>query len=108
WLKLSVTVKEAVADAEAEISQEEVAQAGSGAPRPGTRQDGGAEQPDIRQRAAHVRPRDPRVRRLVLFGAPPRVQPHSRAPISHPSQTTRICAGPVNLRLAAVRRIAYE
>ena len=40
-MKLSATVKEAVADVEVEISQEEAAEARSGAPRSGTRQDGG-------------------------------------------------------------------
>src|SRR5215510_6482251 len=74
-MKLSATVKEAVADAEVEISQEAVAQADPGAPRPRTRQDGGAEQPDVCQRPAHLRLRDPRVRRLVLLGASSRVQP---------------------------------
>jgi hypothetical protein len=75
-MKLSATVKEAVADAEVEVSQEEGAEAGSGATRPRTRQDGRPEQPDVRQRPANLRPRHSRVRRLVLFGAPPDVQPH--------------------------------
>ena len=47
-MKLSATVKEAVADAEAETSQEEVAQSSSGTPRPRTRQDG------ILRRLAHM------------------------------------------------------
>ena len=55
-------------------------------PDPRTRQDGGAEQPDIRQRPAHLRPRHPRVRRLVLLGAPARVQPHRRAEGLDPRQ----------------------
>ncbi len=33
------------------------------------------------QRPAHLRPRDPRVRRLVLFGASSRVQPHRCLPL---------------------------
>jgi hypothetical protein len=41
-MMLLAAVKEAVADAEAEISQEEVAQTGSGPSRPRARQDGGA------------------------------------------------------------------
>ena len=48
-MKLSATVKEAAADAEVEISQEEAAQAGSGAPGSRTRQDGRPEQPDVCQ-----------------------------------------------------------
>jgi len=38
-------------------------------------------QPDVCQRPANLRPRDSRVRRLVLFGAAPRVQPHCGAPV---------------------------
>ncbi len=49
-MKLSATVKEAVADAEVQISQEEVAEARPRTPGPRTRQDGRAEQPDVRQR----------------------------------------------------------
>jgi integrase len=52
-MKLSATVKEAVADVQVEISQEESAEARPGASGPRTRQDGGAEQPDVRQRPAH-------------------------------------------------------
>ena len=51
-MKLSATVKEAVADAEVEISQKEDSEARPGAPGPGTDQDRGAEQPDICQRSA--------------------------------------------------------
>ena len=69
-MKPSATVKEAVADPEVETSQEEAAEARLSAPGPRTRQDGGAEQPDIRHWPAHLRPRHPRVRRLVLLGAP--------------------------------------
>ena len=68
-MKLSATVKEAVADVQVEISQEEDSEAGSGAPRPRTRQNGRPEQPDVCQRPADVRARDSRVRHLVLFGA---------------------------------------
>ena len=42
-MKLLATVKEAVADAEVEISQEEAAEARLGAPGPRTCQDGRAE-----------------------------------------------------------------
>ena len=48
-MNLSATAKEAVADAEVEISQEEDPESRSGAPGPRTDQDGGAKQPDIRQ-----------------------------------------------------------
>jgi hypothetical protein len=37
----------------------------------------------LRQWSAHLRPRHPRVRRVVLLGAPPRVQPHSGPPLPH-------------------------
>jgi hypothetical protein len=47
-MKLSATVKEAVADAAVKISQEEAAEARLRAPGPRTRQDGRPEQPDIR------------------------------------------------------------
>jgi hypothetical protein len=76
--------------------------------QPRTRQDGGAERHDILKRAAHLRPRDPGVRGMVLFGTPPRVQPHGRAPTSDSPRTTRNAPATINLRLAAVRRIAYE
>src|SRR5437870_5377192 len=92
-MNLSATVKEAVADVQVEISQEEAAQAGSGAPGSRTRQDGRPEQPDVCERPANLRSRDSRVRRLVLFGAPPRVQPHRRAPVPDSPRTTQICAG---------------
>jgi hypothetical protein len=53
--------------AEFEISQEKGAEAGAGAPRPRTGQDSGPEQPDVRERPADLRPRDSRVRELVLL-----------------------------------------
>ena len=92
-MKLSATAKEAVADVQVEISQEEAAQAGSGAPGSRTRQDSRPEQPDVCQRSANLRPRDSRVRRLVLFGAAPRVQPHRRTPVPDSPRTTQVCAG---------------
>jgi integrase len=70
-------VKEAVADKEVKNSEEDT-EARPGAPRPRTRQDGSPEQPNVRQRSANVRPRHSRIRSLVLFGAPSRVQPHRR------------------------------
>src|SRR5260221_11460160 len=92
-MKLSVTAKEAVADVQVEISQEEPAQAGSGAPGSRTRQDSRPEQPDVYQLPADLRPRDSRVGRVVLFGAPPRVQPHRCAPVPNSPRTSQICAG---------------
>jgi hypothetical protein len=46
-MKLSVTVKEAVADVQIEISQEEGAEARLGAPGPRTREDSRPEQPHV-------------------------------------------------------------
>src|SRR5262245_33296343 len=88
---LSATVKEAVADAQGEISQEETTEARSRATRPRTGKDGSAEHADVGQRPANLRPRDSRVRHLVLFGAPPRVQPHRRAPVPDSPRTTWVC-----------------
>ena len=49
---LSATVKEAVAESEVPIKQEEVAQASAGPSRPGTSQAGRPEQPDVRPAAS--------------------------------------------------------
>jgi hypothetical protein len=46
-MKLSATVKEAVADVQIELSQEEGAEARLGAPRSRTCQDSRPEQPDV-------------------------------------------------------------
>ena len=88
--------------------KKEVAEAGSGTSRPRTRQDGSAEQPDVGQRPANVRPRHPRVRRLVLFGASSRVQPHVVLRYRIHLEQRGYAPATINLRLAAVRRIAYE
>ena len=45
------------------------------------------------QRSANLRPRDSRVRCVVLFGAPPCVQSYRRAPVPDSPRTTQICAG---------------
>src|SRR4029453_12554285 len=82
-VKASATVREAVTDAENEISQEEAAKACPRLARPRTRQDGSAEQPHVCQRSADVRPRNQRVRRVVLFRAAPCVQSSSGSPLSH-------------------------
>ena len=47
-----------------------------------------AEQSDIGQRPADVRPRDSRVRGVALLGAAARVQSHRCAPIPHSPGTT--------------------
>jgi site-specific recombinase XerD len=107
-MKLSATVKEAVTDAEIDISQEEDAEARPRPARPRTRQDSGVEQPNFRERPADLRPRHSRVRHLVLLGAAARVQSHRRAPLSDHLEQRGYAPATINLRLAAVRRIAYE
>ena len=107
-VKLSAAVKEAVADAEAEISLEKDTQACSRAPRSGAGQDGRPEQSDLRQWTADLRPRDSRVRGLVLFGPclafNRTVVLRYRIHLEH----SGLAPATINLRLAAVRRIAYE
>ena len=107
-MNLSATAKEAVADAEVETSQEEDAEARPGAPGPRIDQDGGAEQPDIRQRPADLRPRHPRIRRLVLLGA--RLAFNRTVVLRYRIHLEQRWYAPatINLRLAAVRRVAYE
>jgi hypothetical protein len=61
-MKLSATVREAVADAEVEISQEEATEARPRTAGPRTGKDGRAEHADVGQRPANVRPRHSRVR----------------------------------------------
>ena len=94
-MKLSATAKEAVADVQVEISQEEIAQAGSGAPGSRTCQDSRPEQPDVCQRPANLRPRDPRTA-VELLRCRIHLEQRKYAPAT------------INLQLAAVRRIAYE
>jgi integrase len=55
-----------------------------------------------------LRPRNSRIRRLVLFGAPARVQPPRRTPIRIHLEQRGYAPATINLRLAAVRRVAYE
>src|ERR1043166_9255876 len=88
-----VTVKEAVADAQVELSHQESAEAGSGASRARTCQDGGAEQSDLGQRPTNLRACDSRVRSVVLLRPPACVQSHRCALVSDPPRITRIRAG---------------
>jgi hypothetical protein len=57
-----------------------------------TLQNGRAEQPDVRERPAYLRPRHTRVCRLVLFGATPWVQPHCRSRVPDLPRTAGLCA----------------
>jgi hypothetical protein len=70
--------------------------------------DGGAEQPDIRQWAAYIRPRDPRVRRL--YCSEPRLAFNRTVVLRYRIHLQQRGCTPatINLRLAAVRRVAYE
>ena len=107
-MKLSTTVKEAVADAEVEISQEEAAEAGPGTLRPRTRQDGRPEQPDVRQRQ---RTYDHAIREFVAwYCSEPRLAFNRTVVLRYRIHLEQRGYAPttINLRLAAVRRIAYE
>ena len=109
-MKLADDGQEAVAHAEIAIKVpcEEARKACLGAARPRAGQGGRIEQPDLRKWPAYVRPRNHRVWGLMLFGAAASVQPHSRAPLSHPPRAAPLRPATINLRLAAVRRVAYE
>lgn len=98
----------AFADVLRDLGPPLIAQAGPGHPGRGTRQGGGAEPPDVCQRPANLRPRHPRVRDLVLFGASSRVQRHRRPPLPDSLEHRGYAPTTINLRLAAVRRIAYD
>jgi hypothetical protein len=107
-VKLSATVKEAVADAQVEVSQEEGGEAGSRASRPRTRQDGGAEQPDLRQRP---RTYDHAIREFVAwYCSEPRLAFNRTVVLRYRIHLEQRGYAPatINLRLAAVRRVAYE
>jgi hypothetical protein len=106
-MKLSATVKEAVADAEVEISQEEGAQARAGAPGPRTRQDCDAEQPDVCQRPGTY---DHAIREFVTgYCSEPRLAFNRTVVIRYRIYLEQRGYPPatINLRLA-VRRIAHE
>jgi integrase len=107
-MKLPATVKEAVADAQVEISQEENAETRPGAPGPRTDQDGGAEQPHIRQRPANLRPRHSRF--VAWYCSEPRLAFNRTVVLRYRIHLEQRGYAPAttNLRLAAVRRVAYE
>jgi len=107
-MKLSATAKEAVANGQAEISQEAGAKARAGASRPRARENGGPEQPDILQRPADLRPRHSRVRLVVLLGA--RLAFNRTVVLRYRIHLEQRGYAPatINLWLAAVRRVAYE
>ena len=101
-------MKEAVAECRSPNHARRSRQAGAGPSRPGTSQDGRAEQPDVRQRPADLRARDSRVRRLVLLE--PRLAFNRTVVLRYRIHLEHRHYAPatINLRLAAVRRIAYE
>ncbi len=105
-VKPLATAKEAVANGQAEISQEAGAQARAGARRFRARENGGPEQPDIRQRPADRRPRHSRVRRLVP--PEPRLAFNRTVVLQYRIHLEQRGYAPatINLRLAAIRRVS--
>ena len=90
-MKLLATVKEAVADAQVEIPQEENAEARPGAPGPRTDQNGSPKQPDIRQQPADLQHA---IREFVAwYCSEPRLAFNRivRAPVSDSPRTARVC-----------------
>ena len=71
--EVSATGKEAVADAEIERPQRKQPKTRSALPDLEQAKMAVLNTPDLRQSARNVRPRHSRVRRLVLFGAAPRL-----------------------------------
>jgi integrase len=107
-MKLSATAKETVADVQVEISQEEAAQAGSGPPGSRTRQDRSTEQPDVCQRQ---RTYDHATREFVAwYRSEPRLAFNRTVLLRYRIhlEQRKYAPATINLRLAAVRRIAYE
>ncbi len=106
--KLSATVKEAVADAVGEISQEEAAEACPGAPGPRRRQDGGG---DSLTSASGQRTYDHAIREFVSsYCSKPRLAFNRTVVVRYRIHLEQRNYAPatINLRLAAVRRVAYE
>ena len=107
-MKLAATAKEAVANGQAEMSQEAGAQSDARAPRSRARENGGPEQPDILQRPADLRSRDSRVRLMVLLGTPLAFNRTVVLRYRIHLEQRGFAPATINLRLAAARRIAYE
>jgi integrase len=72
--------------------------------RPRSFQVSGSQQPSISELATVIRTRHPGLHRLVLFRATARVQQNRGDPL----EQRRYAPSTINLRLAAVRRLAYE
>jgi integrase len=88
--------------------QDETAKARPGAPGPRARQDGRPEQPDVRQWPANVRPRHSRVR--CGYCSEPRLAFNRTVVLRYRIHLEQRGYAPatIKLRLAAIRRIAYE
>jgi len=107
-MKLSATVKEAVANGQAEISQEEGAKACAGAPRPRTRQNGGL---NSLTSASGQRTYEHAIREFVTwYCSEPRLAFNRTVVLRYRIHLEQRGYAPatIKLRLAAVRRIAYE
>jgi hypothetical protein len=101
-------LKDAVADAQVEISREEAAEAGSGGSRPRTRQNGRSEQPDI---SSGQRTYEHAIREFVTWYCfEPRLAFNRTVVLRYRIHLEQCGYAPatIDLRLAAVRRIAYE
>jgi hypothetical protein len=89
-------------------SQEEITETRVSAAGLRTDQISSSEQLDFQKRTTKLRSRDQQVRWLVLFGAAARIQPDGGSPVSDLLRTEATAATTINLRLAAVRCVAYE
>ena len=107
-MKLSATAKEAVADVQVEISQEEAAQAGSGAP--GSEHAKTAVLNSLTS-ASGQRTYDHAIREFVAwYCSEPRLAFNRTVVLRYRIhlEQRKYAPATINLRLAAVRRIAYE
>jgi integrase len=107
-MKLSTTAKEAVADVQVEISQEEAAQAGSGPP--GSEHAKTAVLNSLTS-ASGQRTYDHAIRELVAwYCSEPRLAFNRTVVLRYRIhlEQRKYAPATINLRLAAVRRIAYE
>src|SRR5205814_1614453 len=100
------TVKEAVAHVKT-AQKETIAEKSPRASRSRTVQSDRPEQPFVRKRSADLRPCHNRVCRLVLLGTASRLQPH-RSLRYRIYLEQQYAPTTINLRLAAVRRVAFE